>query len=206
MFLKRRLFLLASPVILTMAKHSLAHPSSHLDDKLLSPRTLGNPKAPVIVDEWFSLTCSHCAHFATHIFPFVKTNLIDTGKILFRFHDFPLDQVALLAAMVARFLPEEQYAPFLETLFKNQDQWAFSQDIDPVSELKKYAILAGISDASFENIKNNQSLKEAIINRQDKDDAFLHIQGTPYFRVNDRPAPNIGLGYDEFLQTITKAL
>ena len=43
----------------------------------------------------------------------IKTKLIDTGKVRYIFHDFPLDQVALTAAMVARALPPERYEPFI---------------------------------------------------------------------------------------------
>ena len=54
------------------------------------------------VHECFSLTCTHCAAFARETFPQMKAKLIDTGKLRWMFHDFPLDQVALTAAMVAR--------------------------------------------------------------------------------------------------------
>lgn len=80
-------------------------------DPLFAPRQLGNPNAKVVVEEWFSLTCIHCAHFAENTFPQVKTNLIDTGKIRYVFHDFPTDQTATIAAMVARALPVDRYEP-----------------------------------------------------------------------------------------------
>ena len=54
---------------------------------------------------------------ASKRFPQVKSQLIDTGKLHLVFRDFPLDQVALTAAMVARALPPERYEPFIAALF-----------------------------------------------------------------------------------------
>src|SRR5262245_55686590 len=55
---------------------------------------LGNAKAKVTVVEFASLTCSHCARFAQTVYPEIKKNYIDTGKIRFVFKDFPLDDLA----------------------------------------------------------------------------------------------------------------
>ncbi|EHH69405.1 DsbA family protein [Gluconobacter morbifer] len=202
----RRAFLTSGPAIVAVA----ALPAAKADslppgDPRMGPRMLGAPDAKVLVEEWFSLTCSHCAHFAKEIFPQIQKQLIDTGKIRYRFHDFPLDQVALLAAMVARSLPAERYEPFVQDLLVNQDQWAFARDIDPVAELKKRAALAGIGSAEFDKINADNALREAIVNRQDRDGAFLQIKGTPYFRFNDKPAPDVVRSYDDFAQAVAKA-
>jgi len=69
-------------------------------------RAAGDPKAKVTVMEFFSLTCPHCAAFARETFPRIRTELIATGKVYYIFGDYPLDQVALNAAMLARALPD----------------------------------------------------------------------------------------------------
>ena len=53
----------------------------------------------------------------------MKKELIDTGRVRYVWHDYPLDQVALTAAMVARVLPPERYEPFITTLLLTQDRW-----------------------------------------------------------------------------------
>ena len=82
------------------------------------------------MNEFFSLTCTHCAAFARETMPQVKKDLIDTGKVRWVFHDFPLDQVALTAAMVARYLPPDRYEPFINALFASQDRWAFARGVN----------------------------------------------------------------------------
>ena len=105
----------------------------------MTDRTLGDPKAPVTMQEYFSLTCTHCAAWSVQVFPDVKAKLIDTGKVFYIYRDFPLDQVALTAAMVARALPPARYEPFVNALLASQDRWAFARDVNSTEELFKRA-------------------------------------------------------------------
>ena len=113
-------------------------PPAPADDPRLTERSIGKPDAQVTVTEWFSLTCTHCAHFAHDTMPQIKSDLIDTGKLRYVFHDFPLDQVALTAAMVARALPPERYEPFIAALFASQDRWAFARGVNTTEELARW--------------------------------------------------------------------
>ena len=102
-------------------------------------------------------------------FPEVKNNLIDTGKVRWVFHDFPLDQVALTAAMVARYLPVDRYEPFVNALFASQDRWAFARGGDPTDELWKIAGLAGMSRATFDKAIGDTDLRDWILQQQKAD-------------------------------------
>ena len=98
-------------------------------------RFVGKPDAKTAVHEYFSLTCTHCAAFAKETMPQVQKNLIDTGAVRWVFHDYPLDQLALTAAMVARYLPVDRYEPFINALFATQNRWAFGRGGNPTDEL-----------------------------------------------------------------------
>ena len=119
-------------------------------DPRMVERSIGKPDAKVTVQEYFSLTCTHCAAFQKETFPDVKEKLIDTGRIRYIWRDFPLDQLALMAAMVARALPPAQYEPFITALLTSQDRWAFTRSINPTEELAKFAALAGMPRATFD--------------------------------------------------------
>ena len=47
----------------------------------LPEQVMGDPKAPVTIVEYASMTCSHCAHFHKETFPAIKENYVDTGKV-----------------------------------------------------------------------------------------------------------------------------
>src|SRR3954470_6303796 len=63
---------------------------------------LGKADAPVTIVEYASMTCPHCAAFHKTTYPALKSKYIDTGKVRFIFREFPLDEVAVAASMLAR--------------------------------------------------------------------------------------------------------
>ena len=86
----------------------------------LAPRVLGNPNAPILMAEYFSLSCSHCADFHHGAFKDIKANWIDTGKLRFEMRDFPLQGPAILPMLFARSVPVNAYSGMLDILFKKQ--------------------------------------------------------------------------------------
>ncbi len=166
-------------------------------DQRKADRTLGQPTAKVTVMEYYSLTCSHCAAFARETMPEVEKDLIEPGKVRFVFHDFPLDQVALTAAMVARYLPPSQYYPFISALFANQDRWAFARGINPTEEIWKLAALAGMSRATFDQAIADTDLRNWILQQQQADQDRWKIDSTPSFVINGQKTAG-EMSYDAF--------
>jgi protein-disulfide isomerase len=166
-----------------------------------TPRAIGNRDAKITVEEWMSLTCTHCADFAQHTFPELKKNLIDTDKVRWVFNDFPLDQVALKAAMVARALPPNQYEPFIIALFNTQDRWAFAQGVNPEKALWDMAALAGMNHATFEAAFNDAALQNWILQNQKMAEDKYKIDATPTFVINGKPYPG-EMAYSEFVKLL----
>ncbi|GBQ70066.1 thiol:disulfide interchange protein [Ameyamaea chiangmaiensis NBRC 103196] len=173
-------------------------------DPRMSERALGNPNAKVRVEEWYSMTCTHCARFAADVFPKVREKLIDTGRIYYVFCDYPLDRVALMATMVARSLPVERYEPFVLSLLSSQDRWAYNQDVDPQAQLQKMAALAGMSADQFTATINDEALRQAIMAEEDSATARYKIDSTPTFRFNAIQVSG-EISFDTFSANVDKA-
>lgn len=167
-------------------------------------RSIGSPNAKVTIMEFFSLTCTHCAEFGTVTMPQVKPKLVDTGMLRIIYHDFPLDQVALKAAAVARYLPANQYYPFIEALFASQNDWAFQQGEDYHASIFKYAALAGMDQGTYEKAWNDTALAQWILNGQQEAEKTFNIQATPTFVLNGKSYPG-AMDYDDFTALVTKA-
>ncbi len=166
-----------------------------------SPRQVGSPSAKVTVEEWFSLTCTHCAHFAQETFPDLRTKLIDTGKLLWVFKDFPLDRIALQAAMVGRALPPDHYEQFILALFASQDRWAFAQGVDYTKELWGMAALAGMSRPTFDAAIGDTTLQNWILAQQKQAETKYNIDATPSFVINGKMVSG-EMSYAEFVKQL----
>src|SRR6266566_8249929 len=99
----------------------------------------GQADAPVTIVEYASMTCPHCSHFHETTYPELKKKYIDTGKVRFIFREFPLDQLAAAAFMLARCGAKERYFPMVETLFQQQRTWAVQRPLQPLMAISKQA-------------------------------------------------------------------
>ena len=197
-----RRLLIAASAALPVA--GVAHAQTGGADTRMADRSMGSADAKVQVVEWFSLTCTHCAAFQRETFPQVRAKLIDTGRIRYTWRDYPLDQVALTAAMVARALPEERYEPFISALLASQDRWAFARGVNATEELAKYAALAGMSRETFNAAIADAGLKRAILTAQEEAEKKMGVKSTPSFIINGKLTPG-AVPYGEFEKAVDAA-
>lgn len=174
-------------------------------DPRLGERGVGRAEAPVRVMEFFSLTCSHCAAFHRDTYPQVKRELVETGAVRLIWRDFPLDQLALTAAMVARSLPAERYEGFIGALLASQDRWAFTRGADPADELAKLAALAGMGRAQYDQVRQDEALRRAILEQRLVAEREYTVQATPSFAFTSGSSTRNQSGsvsFDRFRQLV----
>ena len=148
----------------------------------LGDHVLGDANAPVTVIEYASLTCSHCANFATTTFPELKKKYIDTGKVRFILREFPLDPVSAAAFMLSRCAPSERYYDVVDLFFEKQNDWAFTNT--PLDSLNAMAKQIGFSQQEFEACLTNQSLLDGVNAVKDRGAKDFGVNATPTFFVN----------------------
>jgi protein-disulfide isomerase len=151
----------------------------------LPEMVLGKEDAKVTIVEYMSMTCPHCAHFATTTFPEIKKNYIDTGKARFIIREFPFDPRAAAAFMLARCAPPEQYFPMVEMLFKQQAAWA-ATDVDGRAALLQMAKLAGFTEDSFTKCLTNQKLLDDVNAVRERGAKEFGVNATPTFLINGK--------------------
>ena len=141
--------------------------------------TMGPDTAKVTVIEYASATCPHCAAFYNDTFGALKKEYIDTGKIRFVFREFPHQDAALAAFMVARCAPKEKYFPLIDVFFTTQPEWTQN----PQEGLFKIAQQAGFTKDSFEACLKNEAMAKDILAVRKKAEGF-GVTGIPTFFVN----------------------
>jgi protein-disulfide isomerase len=159
--------------------NSTAGPTLSDDD-----RVLGKPDAPITIVEYASLTCPHCAHFESTVLPKLKEKWIDTGKAKLVLRDFPLDEAALRAAMVARCAPPERFYPLVNSFFETQDKWVVEQNWQ--GALQRIALLAGVSKKKFDACLADKALEDKVAQSRLTAATKYGVGATPTFFINGK--------------------
>jgi len=158
-------------------------------------RTLGDKNAPVVMVEYASLSCPHCAAFNRESFGKIKENYIDTGKLRFVFRNFPLNQPALIAAMYAGCISKDDDTKYFKTvknLFKTQDAWAFDSRFE--KRLEALAKLEGMSEEDFHKCIGDEKLKQELLTNRIAAAKGLNMKSVPSFFINGE----LSSGYVDF--------
>jgi protein-disulfide isomerase len=155
--------------------------------KLMAPgalpeQSIGKADAPVTIVEYMSMTCPHCAAFHRETFDAIKEKYVDTGKVRFVLREFPLDNKAVAAIMIARCAPEGQYFPLVSALFKSQMTWATADDVR--AALLQVSKLAGFTQESFEACLTNQKLLDDVIKVREAGGIDFGVSSTHTFFIN----------------------
>jgi protein-disulfide isomerase len=145
-------------------------------------RILGNPNAPVTIIEYASLTCPHCAHFENDVLPELKKEWIDTGKVKLVLRDYPLDEPALRAAMIARCAPPDRFYAYIDTIFAAQDKWVMARDYREA--LARLVKIGGMSKDEFDSCLKNTALENRIVEGRLIASKELDVNSTPTFFIN----------------------
>jgi len=159
------------------------------DNSLIEPIIIGNPDAKVNVIEYRSLTCSHCAEFASNGFEHLKEKYIDTGLISFELIPFPLNALDLNAFKLLYCASKENFYKLDKVLLKNQSKWINTSDQEKVLEnstaaLTKQAALFGVSSDDYQECLDNEKITNFILKSRIDAVKEYEVNSTPSFIIN----------------------
>jgi protein-disulfide isomerase len=147
---------------------------------------IGSPDAKVVIVEYASMTCGHCANFHNKVLPELKTKYIDNGKVRLVMREFPLDNLAAGASMLTRCAGGgDKSVGLIETFFKLQSEWAFKEG-NPVPRLFEIAKQAGFTQESFDKCLTDQKLLDQITAVRTRGAEVFGVSATPTFFINGK--------------------
>ena len=150
----------------------------------LPDMALGPANASVTITEYASMTCPHCAAFNETVFPKIKSEYIDTGKVRYVFREFPLDIKAAAGSMLSRCIAKDdsgKYFAVTDMLFRQQNDWVMKNTTETLARIGKQA---GLSQQAVEDCLKNQGLLDKIAADQKYAAEVLKVDSTPTFFVN----------------------
>ncbi len=157
---------------------------------------VGSDSATVEIVEFADFECPHCARFAILEWPYIRDRLVATGRLRWRFMDFPLrGNVNSPAAHLAAGCAGEQgrFFEMMDVIYNRQNEWALERR--PERYLRDYARQVGLDLSRYDTCVETKHAQPGV----DADYAEgerLGVDGTPTFFVNGRKWPTV-LVYDQ---------
>ncbi|MBT4989052.1 MAG: DsbA family protein [Rickettsiales bacterium] len=145
---------------------------------------IGDNEAPITIFEYASYSCSHCANFSARVYPKLKEEYIDTGKVRFILRDFPLDEPSLRAAQLTRCINKDGYEALSKTLFEQRQNWAYGKEFP--EKLENIAKIIGISGDDFHACVGNKVIEEKILNYRYEVSKAYNLSSTPSLIINGK--------------------
>jgi protein-disulfide isomerase len=146
----------------------------------------GSADAPVEITEYADYQCPFCQTFATLQMPTIEERLIKTGRLRWRYRDFPLQQhpFARLAAHSAACGDEQgKYWEMHDRIYEGQGDWSAARDAG--DHFRDYARAAGLDLGRYDECMESGKYAGRIQASQEEG-ARAGVGSTPTLLVGGR--------------------
>jgi protein-disulfide isomerase len=175
------------------------------------PYVIGDSNAKVIIEEFADYECPSCGRYATITEPDVRKRLVESGRALYKYYDFPLpmhknSRAASLSAACAD--EQGKFWEMHDALFAGQDQWGLGMDESEVTDnpkpiFMKFAQTIGINTAQWEQCFDSKKYASRIDGNA-AEALRRNVEQTPTFYVNGAKTSG-ALSYDELQKLVETA-
>lgn len=191
---------------------SKAAPGASQFDSTLAPvvsngYVIGSPSAPLEVTEFGDFECPQCSHFAVMTEPDVRAQLVNTGKIRYRYIDFPLPMHGNTwnASRAAACADEQgKFWEMHDLLFQSQDKWNSETTNKPDKYFEDLARQLGLNMPQYDQCVSSKKY-QAKIQAHEQLAERAQIGGTPTFIINGQQKEGF-LSYDQFKAWVDQEL
>lgn len=176
------------------------------------PYTMGNPDAPVVIEEFADFECPVCGNYAMVTEPDVRKRIIDAGLAYYKYYDFPLPmhhntQLASNAAACAD--EQGKFWQMHDQLYGGQDKWGLNPDGEtqvtdnPKSVFMGFAKTIGLDMTQFEQCFDSRKYQSRV-DANAAEGFRRNVNQTPTFFINGTMMPG-ALPYDVIKQAVDAA-
>ncbi len=148
---------------------------------------LGSESAPLTVTEYADFECPACQQWYEVQFPTIEERLIQTGKVRWRYRDFPLDaphpHTRVVAHAAACADEQGKYWPMSHRIYTWEPRWPEMRDASGV--LRDYVKELGLDLGKYDACM--QSARYAGRIEASKNEGIqVGVESTPTFLINGR--------------------
>jgi protein-disulfide isomerase len=176
-------YLLMRPSTVSIPANVVVQPS---DTSGFAGYVKGSATAPVEITEYADYQCPFCQTFATLQMPTIEERLIKTGRLRWRYRDFPLQMhpFARLAAHSAACADEQgKYWQQHDRIYEGQQEWSAARDAAP--RFRSYAQALGLDLGRYDSCMESGKYAGRI-QADYNSGVALGVSSTPTLLVNGR--------------------
>lgn len=177
-----------------------AQEAADIDTSTIVDMALGDADAPVTVIEYASFTCPHCATFHKDVFPQIKADYIDTGKVRFIHREVYFDRFGLWAGMVARCGGEMRYFGIVDMIYEQQSEWTQGEPAQIVESLRRMGRTAGLTDDQLNACLSDGDKAQTLVAWYQENAEADGVRATPSFVIDGQSYSN--MPYADFAEII----
>jgi protein-disulfide isomerase len=155
-------------------------PQQNVTISLEGAHMIGNKSAQVVIFEWSDFECPFCVKFEKESMFTLRTEYINTGKVLFIYKHYPLNNMHQNAQKAAEATEcADEQAKFWEM----HDLIYSTGTAGGIDALETYAKSLDLNELDFRECLSSGKYK-AKIEQDTKEGAQIGINGTPSFVIN----------------------
>ena len=178
--------------------------AAEVDTSTIQEMVLGNEEAEVVVIEYASFTCPHCATFHQNVYGDLKANYIDTDKIKFTYREVYFDKYGMWASMIARCEPSKFFG-IADLIYKGQSDWVQAGGDGAIAdELRKIGLIAGIDNEKLESCLTDGDKLRTLVAWYQENATTDDVQSTPTFIIDGQKYSN--MNYADFSAILDEKL
>ena len=147
---------------------------------------MGSDSAPLVVTEYADYECPACQQFMVVQMPTIEERLIRTGKVRWRYRDFPLEQHrnALAAGHAAACADEQgKYWLMNQRIYSWDPSWPIKQDASGI--FHDYAKELGLDLAKYDQCMESARYAGRLAASR-MEGKRVGVESTPTFLINGR--------------------
>jgi len=167
---------------------------------------LGSESAPLEVTEYADYQCPACQQWATVQFPTIQERLIATGRVRWRYRDFPLDMHphARIAAHVAACAGEQaKYWEMNAKIYSWEGDWPTKSN--PIGVFNDDARAVGLDIPKYDACMNSGRYAGRM-RASYLEGVAAGVTSTPTFMINGRLYPGAGSVHYDMLKAMLDSL
>ncbi|SHF12353.1 Thioredoxin [Loktanella atrilutea] len=175
------------------------------DPSAIADMVMGSADAPVKITEYASFTCPHCAEFHDTVWPQLKADYIDTGKVQFTYREVYFDRFGLWASMIARCGGQMRFFGIADMLYDKQRDWTAGGDPAAIAQnLRKLGKTAGLTDEMLDTCLNDATTAQNLVAWYEANAKADDINSTPSFLIDGTKYSN--MSYADMKKIIDDAM